>query len=211
VLTSSKRKGGLARFPEAPSFDLDLFVFKYTDSAGSKDGKMVMIFMDAEFTGLDQVKPDLISIGLVDEAGHEFYAELPPSHYAVQCNEWVHFNVLPHLWGGKYVQSVAEIRSRLRTWISRIQEQAVIVNDCPDSDFRLLLWLLPDWPQNLDLEPILFTAWAMGVDAQPELEARMARYHTGDRPAHHALHDAHSLRIGAMYARENGWNYKLLQ
>lgn len=46
-----------------------------------------MLFLDTEFTGLDQHKPDLIAVALVDMEGREFYAELPPSHYAVQCNE----------------------------------------------------------------------------------------------------------------------------
>jgi DNA polymerase III epsilon subunit-like protein len=30
-----------------------------------------MLLLDTEFTGLDQKKPDLISIGLVDESGQE--------------------------------------------------------------------------------------------------------------------------------------------
>jgi hypothetical protein len=168
----------------------------------------MLLFLDTEFTGLDQDKPDLISIALVDEAGREFYAELPPSQYAVQCNEWVHFNVLPYLWGGDHVQSVAVVRDRLVAWIARIQDQTVIVTDCPDADFQLLRWLLSEWPQNLALEPILFTAWSMGDDVQPELQARMASYYTEDRPTHHALHDANSLRIGVMYAIENGWDCK---
>ena len=165
----------------------------------------MIIFLDTEFTGLDQDKPDLISIALVDEAGRQFYAELPPSHYAVQCNEWVHFNVLPHLWGGDYVQSVAAIRDRLVAWIAGIPDQAVIVTDCPDPDFRLLCWLFPEWPRNVAPAPTIFTAWSMGDDEQPELRARMAGYHTPGRPAHHALHDAHSLRIGALYALAHGW------
>src|SRR5471030_1951057 len=165
----------------------------------------MMLFLDTEFTGLDQDKPDLISIALVDEAGREFYAELPPSHYAVQCNEWVNFNVLPHLWGGDHVFSVAEIRNRLVTWISCVQDRAVIFTDCPDPDFRFLQWLLPNWPQNLALEPILFTTWSMGEDFQPELLSYMVSYHTQDRPAHHALYDAQALRVGVMYAIKNGW------
>jgi hypothetical protein len=44
----------------------------------------MLIFLDIEFTGLDQAKPDLISIGLVAEAGREFYAELPESHWAIR-------------------------------------------------------------------------------------------------------------------------------
>jgi hypothetical protein len=109
----------------------------------------MIIFLDTEFTGLDQAKPDLISIALVDETGREFYAELPPAHYAVQCNEWVHFNVLPLLWGGDYVLSVEDTRDRLTAWIAGIQDQAVIVTDCPDADFQLLRWLLPQWPANV--------------------------------------------------------------
>lgn len=164
-----------------------------------------ILFLDTEFTGLDQDKPDLISVALVDKEGREFYAELPPSHYAVQCNEWVHFNVLPHLWGGDCVQSVAAIRARLIAWLAGIQDRAVIVTDCPDADFRLLRWLLPEWPQKLVPAPMLFTAWSMGDDEQPQLHARMANYHTPERPAHHALHDANALRIGMLYAIENGW------
>jgi len=164
-----------------------------------------MIFLDTEFTGLDQDKPDLISIALVDEAGREFYAELPPAHYAVQCNEWVHVNVLPHLWGGDHVRSVAATRDRLVAWFAGIPDRAVIVTDCPDPDFRFLRWLLAEWPHNVAPAPMLFSAWALGDDEQPELQARMASYHTPERPAHHALNDAHSLRIGALYAIENGW------
>jgi hypothetical protein len=81
----------------------------------------------------------------------------------------------------------------------------VIVTDCPDADFRLLRSLLPEWPANLAPTPILFTAWSMGDDEQPEIHARMASYHTPERPAHHALHDANALRIGALYAIGKDW------
>lgn len=165
----------------------------------------MLLFLDTEFTGLDQIKPDLISIALVDETGREFYAELPADHYAVQCNEWVHFNVLPHLWGGDHVQSVACIRERLTVWIESFRNPAMIVTDCPDADFTLLKRLLPEWPQNLAKYPMLFSAWSMGDDRQPALAELMKNYHTPERPEHHALHDAHSLRLGLMYALENGW------
>lgn len=164
-----------------------------------------MLFLDTEFTGLDQQTPDLISLALVDMEGREFYAELPSSHYAVQCNEWVHFNVLPHLWGGEYVQSVATIRDRLTAWLADRPGRAVIVTDCPDADFRLLRWLMPEWPQNLAPEPWLFTAWSLGDEEQPRLHEQMARYHIPERPAHHALHDAHALRVGMSYALSRGW------
>ncbi|MYM29292.1 hypothetical protein GTP58_13260 [Duganella sp. CY15W] len=171
---------------------------------------MKMLFLDTEFTGQDQEKPDLISIALVDSDGREFYAELPPSHYAVQCNEWVHFNVLPHLMGGDHILTVDEIRSQLMTWISNIDDHTVILNDCPDADFRLLRWLLPEWPKNLAVDPILFTTWALGDDMQPALHECMSSYYIHTRPAHNALNDAHALRRGVMFAIRHGWHYKIM-
>lgn len=134
----------------------------------------LLIFLDTEFTGLDQSKPDLISIGLVDENGREFYAELPESHWTVQCNEWVHFNVLPHLWGGNYVQSVATVRERLTAWIEAIPDECRIVTDCPDVDFfGQLKQLLSPWPENLNSWPIQFSAWSLGDEREPELRKMM--------------------------------------
>lgn len=166
----------------------------------------MLIFLDTEFTGFDQAKPDLISIGLVDETGREFYAELPEAHWTVQCNEWVHFNVVPHLWGGAYVQSEALLQERLTAWIESISDDAVIVTDCPDADFFIQLKrLLPNWPKNLNAWPTLFTAWSMGDDYQPELLKLIKNYHELGYPEHHALHDAKALRLGVLHAIENGW------
>lgn len=166
----------------------------------------MLLFLDTEFTGLDQAKPDLISIALVDEAGREFYAELPESHWTVQCNEWVHFKVVPHLWRGDHVQSETSIRVHLTAWIDNIPDEAVIVTDCPDVDFfGQLKRLLPQWPQNLHTWPVQFGVWSMGDDQQPTLQKLMDDYHTSERPRHHALHDAHSLRLCMMHALANGW------
>lgn len=166
----------------------------------------MLLFLDTEFTGLDQAHPDLISIGLVDEFGREFYAELPESHWTVQCNEWVHFNVLPNLWGGDYVQSESSIQERLTSWIENIPEKAVIVSDWPNGDFFIhLKKLLPQWPSNLSTWPMQFGAWSMGDEQQPVLRKLIDDYHTPQRPRHHALHDAHSLRLALMYAVEHGW------
>lgn len=166
----------------------------------------MLLFFDTEFTGLDQAKPDLISIGLVDENGREFYAELPESHWTVQCNEWGHFNVVPHLWRGDYVQSEASVRDRLTAWIEDIPDHAVIVTDCPDVDFfGQLIPLLRQWPKNLHNWPMQFSTWSMGDEQQPMLQKLIDDYHSSERPKHHALHDAHSLRLCMMYALKEGW------
>lgn len=162
----------------------------------------MLIFCDTEFTGLDQIKPDLISIALVDEKGREFYAETPPASYQVQLSEWVHNNVVCHLWGGKYIQTLEQIRGRMFPWIAATREKAIIVSDCPDSDFTLLKRLLGEaWPKNLSKESMLFTPWSMGDEKQPELTKVMEGYFTPERPRHHALHDAHALRAMAMRAQ----------
>ena len=170
----------------------------------------MLLFLDTEFTGLNQAKPDLISIGLVDESGREFYAELPEEHWAVQCNEWVHFNVLPHLHGsGTYVKNAALISECLTAWIENIGDEAVIVTDCIDADFTQLTRLLLQWPNNLNTCPIQFTAWSMGDDKQPTLQELMTGYYGPGRPQHHALHDAHALRLAVLYASRNGWQPEL--
>lgn len=167
----------------------------------------MLLFLDTEFTGIDQSKPDLISIGLVDETGREFYAELPEAQWTVQCNEWVHFNVVPYLWGGAYVLSESVLREKLVAWIEGIPQRTTIVTDCPDADFFFQLKrLLPQWPRNLAAWPMQFTAWSMGDDWQPALQKFMDDYFRPGRPKHHALHDAHALRECYVYAVENGWH-----
>lgn len=53
------------------------------------------IFFDTEFTGLHK-ETTLISIGLVSEDGHKFYAELT-DYDEDQCDDWIIKNVLGHL------------------------------------------------------------------------------------------------------------------
>lgn len=130
----------------------------------------MLLFLDTEFTELDQKKPDLISIAWVDRKGREFHAELPESHWTVRCKEWVHFNVVPRLWGNEHIQTESLIRERLIAWIESIPDEAVVVTDCPDVDFfSQLKRLLPQWPKNLNTWPLQFTAWSMGDDQQPVL------------------------------------------
>ncbi len=165
----------------------------------------MLIFCDTEFSGLDQIKPDLISIALVDETGREFYAELPPATYQVQLSEWTHNNVVCHLWDGKYVQTLEQIRGRIVPWIEAAQDKAMIVTDCPNADFTLLKPLLLQWPKNLAKFPMIFDSWSMGDSKQPALQKVIDSYFSAERPQHHALHDAHALRLGMMHALESGW------
>lgn len=53
------------------------------------------VFLDTEFTGLHQ-NTSLLSIGLVDEDGRSFYAEISDYDYT-QMDEWLLNNVMAHM------------------------------------------------------------------------------------------------------------------
>ena len=57
---------------------------------------MTRYFLDTEFIE-DGTTIDLISIGVVDDTGREFYAESSDVDLG-RANDWVRENVLPHLW-----------------------------------------------------------------------------------------------------------------
>jgi hypothetical protein len=52
---------------------------------------------------------------------------------------------------------------------------------------------------------MFFSTWSMGDNRQPAMQKRMERYFTPERPPHHALHDAHALRLLMQYTLESGW------
>lgn len=54
------------------------------------------VYFDTEFTGLEGSDPDLISIGMISEDGHKFYAEFT-DYDEKRINPWVVDNVLAYL------------------------------------------------------------------------------------------------------------------
>lgn len=54
------------------------------------------VYFDCEYTGLHQ-NTTLISIGLVDDLGRQFYAELDDFDLS-QVDDWIKENVTNHLW-----------------------------------------------------------------------------------------------------------------
>ena len=159
----------------------------------------MILFLDTEFTGLDQPRPKLISIGLVSENGeHWFYAETPPDSYREQCSPWVVTNVLPLLEGGKYVMPKEELGRALAAWLVGLGN-VVVVCDSPDHDFPHLRALLSPWPGNVDGTPIQFDEDSLDCgDLVAERQSHLGR---GGYQGHHALHDANSLRDLWLVAR----------
>jgi hypothetical protein len=148
----------------------------------------VKLFLDTEFT--DFTNSELISIGIVDERGREFYAESTDFRREI-CSDFVVETVLPLL--GQYPDSIVgtkrHIAHRLEQWLSDYQDVGAFI--CVDyaTDWYLFADLMSktsvmkfvtyeDIWGNLDL-PLIETWWQ----------------ETG-LPRHHALYDARANRHG---------------
>ena len=152
------------------------------------------LFLDTEFTGLDQRNPKLISLGLVSEDGREsFYAELPPETYDSMCSMWVRNNVLPLLEMGDRIMQPEQLRQRLLGWIKPL-DAVTIVTDAPEYDFSLLKSILVQWPKNVQPTPIRFDSFSLGLESEKLLDTYRGSYFTAEKPQHHSLHDAWALR-----------------
>ncbi|WP_439670879.1 3'-5' exoribonuclease Rv2179c-like domain-containing protein [Cupriavidus necator] len=156
----------------------------------------MIVFMDTEFTAFGDDR-ELISIGMVSEAGQQFYLEVDDFD-RTKCTEFVRSAVLPLL--GQVSDSVVtkvELGKRLRAWIAELALPLTIACDFQyDWDFFLssLDYKLPaNVTGRLDLagaaQSAVFTLAAAG-------------YHANSlaRPWHHALHDAMALRAGWLEA-----------
>lgn len=130
---------------------------------------------------------DIISVGIVSQEGHEFYAE-NAEYTQAWCNEFVKSVVLPKLQGGEYAIPYAQLKERFQLWLSDLLEEysaALFVFD-HSSDETLLGDLLTDYPQKEKIERRL-----------DDLDAGIELYFMHDRTnEHHALHDARALFNG---------------
>ena len=125
------------------------------------------IFFDTEFTGLHK-NTSLISIGLIDENGRNFYAEFT-DYDKSQCNEWIKKNVINNLfwnqtnkfWEGGLTKECKWFRVKsnknvigtaLKEWLS-VYDNVEFVSDVCHYDMVLLIDLFGtafDLPQNVN-------------------------------------------------------------
>lgn len=78
-----------------------------------------VIFMDTEFTALDAVNGQLLSIGLVKMSGEELYLEL--EYDDVHIDPWVIKNVLPFLTGNTVSIDVA--REKILAFLGKTDDE----------------------------------------------------------------------------------------
>ncbi|HEY6018955.1 MAG TPA: hypothetical protein VIY48_03405 [Candidatus Paceibacterota bacterium] len=145
----------------------------------------LLLFVDTEFTDFKDM--DLISIGIVSQEQHEFYAENSEYNHA-WCNDFVKTDVLPKLYGGEYALPYAQLKENLQLWISNLLEEYATVLLIFDysGDWLLLGELLIDYPHREKVK-----------GQQDELEEGIELYFMHDRlNEHHALYDAKALMNG---------------
>lgn len=151
----------------------------------------MLLFLDTEYT--DPLNIDLISLGLVSEDGkHEFYCERTDFQES-WCNTFVRTAVLPRTGQRPDLQTDrAGLRARLATWFATLPRSVTIACDSY-TDWALVLDALDGKrPSNLvdrfDLRALI---------DNPTFHQAVCRYHElGERPWHHALHDARAHRMG---------------
>ncbi len=164
------------------------------------------VFFDTEFTGLHQATT-LISIGLIAEDGHTFYAE-NTDHDTKQVNAWINENVIPHLRFADMYSSAPKldtehhamkagevrIATDLAAWLAQY-EHVEMWGDCLAYDWVLFCSLFNgamNIPAHVyyipfDLATLLK---AMGID--PDVNREEFAGITGNK--HNALHDAKAIR-----------------
>lgn len=145
----------------------------------------LLLFFDTEFT--DFVDMDLISIGIVTQHLHDFYAENSEYNKA-WCNDFVKAEVLTKLQGGEFTMPYDQLKEKLQIWISDLLEDYASVLFVYDysGDWLLLSELLIDYPQKDRVK-----------GQQDNLDAGIELYFMYERAnQHHALFDAWALFNG---------------
>jgi hypothetical protein len=149
----------------------------------------MLIFLDTEFTDFTESECDLISIGLVDEAGREFYAESTQFRQEA-CSGFVKEIVLPLL--GKHptriVGNYFEVAKQLNELLKYYNDEITICIDYI-GDWQLLVKLLALVPEEELVQNV------KGLNIWGDLDPMALEYYWAEVDAfghkeHHALYDA---------------------
>lgn len=172
------------------------------------------VFFDTEFTGLHQ-NATLISIGLVAENGHSFYAEFT-DYDKSQVDEWLTENVISKLFlkpennDARYTQwkvigNTKTIRDALVVWLGQF-DTVEMWSDCFSYDWVLFCQIFGhafNVPNNVYYIPfdICTLFFAKGIDPDVNREEFSIVYDKIKQDKHNALHDA--MVIKACFERLN--------
>jgi hypothetical protein len=153
------------------------------------------LFFDTEFTGLHQ-NTALLSIGIVDENGREFYRELD-DYDESQVSDWLRDNVLANFTQKSDITvNRQELARDLRTWLKAYDHAEIVEvwSDCLAYDWVLFCEIFGgafEVPRNIYYIPfdICTLMKVKGVDPDVNREEFSDKL-WGDERKHNALHDA---------------------
>lgn len=164
------------------------------------------VFFDTEFTQFRDMgrEPKLISIGLVEENGCEFYAELIDTYQKSDCSNFVVDVVLPLMDGNRMKE--AQLAYRLKDWIESLEAEEVVLRcDSPSYDWLLVVALFNSygWPLNLcrKVSTVEFESDRQALWYQAGLAIFWME--NAER-MHHAMVDARAMRFAWEYAIKRG-------
>lgn len=154
------------------------------------------VFFDTEFTGLHK-NTTLMSIGLVDENGRTFYAELS-DYDPTQLDDWIKENVVANFTGDN-IRTKLTLKAELTEWLSAY-DSVEMWSDCLAYDWVLFndIWGHAfDIPKNVYYIPfdICTLMKIKGVD--PDINREDYAYEgmpTPDTAKHNSLHDAWTIK-----------------
>ena len=148
------------------------------------------LFLDTEFT--DFTDPELISIGIVDENGREFYGE-SISFRRERCSSFVVETVLPLLGqSDAIVGTLQHIAYKLEQWLEEYRECGAIICVDYQTDWELFTILLSKLPKRSNMNFITCQNIWNNLDGRSITQW----WEDTQLPQHHALYDAHANRHG---------------
>ncbi len=156
-----------------------------------------IVFFDAEFTGIDACKHDLMSVGMISADGQkELYFELP--YDDTKVSDWTKEHVIPYLTGEQITHE--EARQAIRKFCGNTEPHLVATVNQRDMAFFHQLFNDEGEPINripIDFATILF---AMGLNPARTIDDEKEKFYKefgidlNDYEMHNALEDTRLMR-----------------
>lgn len=153
------------------------------------------VFFDTEFTGL-HANTTLMSIGLVDEEGRTFYAELN-DYDKSQVDEWLENNVVAN-FTGENTMNMQQLKLELTEWLA-VYDSVEIWSDCLAYDwvlFNSIFGTAFDIPKSVYYIPFDICTMMKLKGVDPDINREEYAFNSVPETAqkHNALWDAQVIR-----------------
>ena len=154
----------------------------------------MLVFLDTEFTNF--MRPALISLALVSEEGHEFYAERS-DYPRSACSSFVRTTVLPLL--GRVPGAACDqgtLMRRLRKWFESLPEPAMVICDYGEDEALLMQASVGREHRSPPAKVGEVLVLDGSIIGDPVFDLAWKLAYSQEWPPHHALADARALHAG---------------